>query len=298
MDRLDSIAVFVTVAERRGFIAAARRLGRSPAAVSRAVAALEDELGLRLINRTTRALSLTEAGESLLERGRRLLADYQDIKDALEGGGAAKGVLTVTAPVQFGRLHIMPIVRRFLVDHPGVDINLRLLDHIAPLVDEGIDVALRIGELPDSSLLALRVGAVRRVLVASPAYIAAHGAPMRPEDLENHAFISAFGASVTSNLLTLGPEEDRSFRFRPRLSVNSIDAGLDAAAAGLGIVRLLSYQVEAALAAGRLVRILADFEPPSVPIHLVRPAGRRPSQKVSLFIAEAAAALRGHFDAG
>ena len=177
MDRLDSILIFVTVAERGGFSAAARKLGRSPAAVSRAVAALEDALGQRLINRTTRALSLTEAGERLLERGRRLLADYQEIAEPLDGAAAAKGVLTVTAPVMFGRLHIMPIVRKFLADHPGVDINLLLLDRIAPLVDEGIDVALRIGELPDSSLLALRVGAVRRVLVASPAYLAAHGGP-------------------------------------------------------------------------------------------------------------------------
>ncbi len=297
MDRLDSIAVFVAVAERRGFIAAARKLGRSPAAVSRAVAALEDALGQRLINRTTRALSLTEAGERLLERGRRLLADYEEIAESLEGGGAAKGVLTVTAPVLFGRLHIMPIIRRFLGDHPGVDINLLLLDRIAPLVDEGIDVALRIGELPDSSLLALRVGAVRRVLVASPAYIQAHGAPGRPDDLEDHAFISTFGVVSAPKLWTLGAEEERSFRFRPRLTVNSVDAALDAASSGLGIVRLFSYQVEAAVAEGRLVRILRDFEPPSVPIHLVRPAGRRPSQKVSLFVEAAAAALRGHFDA-
>ncbi len=163
MDRLDGLALFVAVAECGGFVAAARKTGRSTAGVSRAVAALEDTLGQRLFNRTTRALSLTEAGEKLLERGRRLLADYDDMADALQGGDAPRGVLTLTAPVMFGRLHIMPIVRDFLRDYPGIDINLLLFDRMVSLVDEGVDLGLRIGHLPDSSLVALRVGAVRRV---------------------------------------------------------------------------------------------------------------------------------------
>ncbi|WP_374546999.1 LysR family transcriptional regulator, partial [Rhodoblastus sp.] len=190
MDRLDAIALFAAVAECGGFVAAARKLGRSPAAVSRAIMALEEQLGQRLFNRTTRALSLTEAGEKLLERGRRLLADYDDIADAVQGGDAPRGVLTLTAPVMFGRLHIMPIVRDFLRDFPGIDVNLLLFDRVVPLVDEGVDLGLRIGRLPDSSLIASRVGAVRRVLVAAPDYLARAGLPRNPDELADHAFIS------------------------------------------------------------------------------------------------------------
>jgi len=297
MDRLDSIAVFIAVAERGGFVAAARKMARSPAAVSRTVAALEDLMGQRLFNRTTRALSLTEAGERLLERGRRLLAEYEEMADSLQGAAAPKGLLTITAPVMFGRLHVMPIVRSFLRDHPGLDINLLLFDTILPLVDEGVDVGLRIGELPDSSLLALRVGASPRVLVASGDYLAAHGAPEKLENLADHAFISTRGVAASPSQWTFGLDEEKIFRFRPRLTVNSVDAALDAAISGLGIVRLFSYQVEEAVAQGRLIRILRDFEPPAAPIHLVRPAGRHPAQKVSLFIEKAASALRAKFGA-
>ncbi|WP_296706993.1 LysR family transcriptional regulator [Rhodoblastus sp.] len=295
MDRLDSLSIFVAVAERGGFIAAARKSGRSPAAVSRAVAALEERFGQRLFNRTTRALSLTEAGEKLLERGRRLLADFDDMSDALQGGDAPRGVLTLTAPVMFGRLHIMPIVRDFLHEHPGIDVNLQLFDRVVSLVEDGIDLGLRIGKLPDSSLIAVRVGAVRRVLVASPDYLARAGVPADPAGLADHAFIAVLGAAAPSHW-SLGAEEDKTIRFRPRLTVNSIDAALDAATAGLGIVRLFSYQVADSVAQGRLVRILQDFEPPAAPIHLVRPPGRAP-RKVVLFIEMAANALRAKFGA-
>lgn len=296
MDRLDAIALFTAVAECGGFVAAARKLGRSPAAVSRAIMALEEQLGQRLFNRTTRALSLTEAGEKLLERGRRLLADYDDIADALQGGDAPRGVLTLTAPVMFGRLHIMPIVRDFLRDFPGIDVNLLLFDRVVPLVDEGVDLGLRIGRLPDSSLIASRVGAVRRVLVAAPDYLARAGLPRNPDELADHAFISTYGIAASPSHWSLGAEEERMVRFRPRLTVNSVDAALDAAVSGLGIVRLFSYQVEDNVARGRLVRILPDFEPPASPIHLVRPPGRAP-RKVTLFIERAAATLRAKFGA-
>lgn len=296
MDRLDGLALFVAVAESGGFVAAARKTGRSTAGVSRAVAALEDTLGQRLFNRTTRALSLTEAGEKLLERGRRLLADYDDMADALQGGDAPRGVLTLTAPVMFGRLHIMPIVRDFLRDYPGIDINLLLFDRMVSLVDEGVDLGLRIGHLPDSSLVALRVGAVRRVVVASPDYLARAGVPEAPGGLADHSFISTFGIAASPGHWTLGAEEEKTVRFRPRLTVNSVDAALDAAMAGLGIVRLFSYQVAESVAQGRLVRILREFEPPAVPIHLARPPGRAP-RKVALFIEQAAGALRAKFGA-
>jgi DNA-binding transcriptional LysR family regulator len=260
------------------------------------VAALEERFGQRLFNRTTRALSLTEAGEKLLERGRRLLAEYDDMSDALQGGDAPRGVLTLTAPVMFGRLHIMPIVRDFLHEHPGIDVNLMLFDRVVSLVEDGIDLGLRIGKLPDSSLIAVRVGAVRRVLVASPDYLARAGVPGDPAGLADHAFIAVVGAAPPPSHWSLGAEEDKTIRFRPRLTVNSVDAALDAATAGLGIVRLFSYQVADAVAQGRLVRILQDFEPPAAPIHLVRPPGRAP-RKVVLFIETAADALRAKFGA-
>ncbi len=294
MDRLASIALFVAVAEADSFVAAARKTGRSPAGVSRAIAALEEVLGQRLFNRTTRALSLTEAGEQLLARGRRLLAEYDDMADALQGGGAPRGVLTLTAPVMFGRLHIMPIVRDFLGDFPGVDVNLLLFDRIVSLVDEAIDVGLRIGHLPDSSLIALRVGAVRRVLVAAPDYLARAGTPRIPDELAEHVFISTLGVASAPSHWSLGADEDRTIRFRPRLAVNSVDAALDAAMSGLGVVRLFSYQAAERIAQGRLVRLLQDFEPPPAPIHLVRPPGRAP-RKTSLFIDRAARALRDKF---
>jgi DNA-binding transcriptional LysR family regulator len=294
MDRLDALAFFVAVAEQGGFMAAARKTGRSTAAVSRAVAALEDRLGERLFNRSTRALSLTEAGDKLLDRARRLLADYDEMADSLQGGSAPRGALTLTAPVMFGRLHIMPIVQDFLREHPFVDVTLLLFDRVVPLVEEGIDLGLRIGHLPDSSLLALRVGAVRRVLVASPDYLARAGEPRDPADLADHAFISTFGAASAPGHWSLGAEEDRTIRFRPRLTVNSVDAALDAASAGLGIVRLFSYQTAERIAQGRLVRLLQSFEPPAVPIHLVRPPGRA-QRKVALFMERAAGVLREKF---
>ena len=299
MDRLESIGIFIAVAEQGGFVAAARKTGVSPASVSRAVAALEETFGQLLFNRTTRALSLTEAGQSLLLSGRRLLADYEDLANGLQDAAAPKGLLTVTAPVTFGRLHVMPIVQNLLRDHPGLDIQLLLVDRIISLVDEGVDVGLRIGDLPDSSLLASRVGAVRRVLVASPAYLAARGEPKTPEDLADHGFISTFGSSSSPGHLTLGGDvAEKIYRFRPRLTVNSVDAALEAVAAGFGIARLFSYQVEEGVRQGRLARILRDFEPPPVPIHILRPADRRPPAKVALFVETATAALRAKFDGG
>ena len=295
MDRLDSLALFVAVADLGGFGAAARKLGRSPAAVSRAIAALEDALGQRLFNRTTRALALTEAGEKLLQRGRRLLADYDDLTAEFQGAAELQGPLTITAPVMFGRLHIMPIVTQFLRDHPKIDVNLVLHDRVIGLIDEGVDLGLRIGDLPDSSLIALRVGAVRRVLVAAPTYLAAEGEPQEPDDLSKHALISTFGLSTSPTNWTFGAREDHALRLRPRLTVNSVDAALDAAVSGLGIARLYSYQVEQALARSQLMCVLRADEPPAVPIHLVRPAGRYPPKKLAAFIELATRVLRAKF---
>lgn len=295
MDRLDHLALFVAVAERGGFGAAARKAGRSAAAVTRAVAVLEEEFGVRLFNRTTRAVHLTNEGEKLLFRARGLLADYQDTAESLRGASEPRGLLTITAPVMFGRLHIMPLVKGFLRAHREVQIDLRLHDNVLSLIDEGVDLGLRIGELPDSSLMALRVGAVRRQLVASPAYLAARGEPREPADLAAHDLISTFNLSVQPGLWPLGPREEHLLRVRPKFTVNSVDAALDAAISGLGIARLFSYQVEAALERGQLRVIMRDHEPPPAPIHLLRPAGRRSPAKVLAFIDAAAVALRAKF---
>jgi DNA-binding transcriptional LysR family regulator len=294
MDRLDNLALFVAVAERGGFASAARKFGRSPAAISRAVAELEAQFGQKLFHRTTRALALTEAGEQALPRARALLADYEGLAEGLRGGAEPQGLLTLTAPVMFGRLHIMPIVKQVLRDHRALEVNLLLYDNVVSLIGEGADLGLRIGALPSSSMVAQRVGSVRRMLVAAPDYLAARGTPRAPDDLQGHDLISTLNLSVQPGLWTLGSNEARPLRVHPRFQVNSVDAALDAAISGLGIARLFSYQAEAALTDGRLVGLLQDFEPAPAPIHLVRPAGRPPA-KVAAFISAASAVLRSKF---
>lgn len=300
MDRLELIATFVAVAEAGSFTAAATKSGRSASAMSRGVAALEEQIGQRLFNRTTRALSLTEAGQNFVARARKILSDYEELTDSRQNDAPPRGLLTVTAPVMFGRLHIMPVLRDFLRRHAGVDARLLLFDRVVSLVDESVDVGCRIGVLADSSLIAQKVGVVRRVLVAAPSYLAEAGAPQRPEDLVAHRFISSLSAATGSSSGSsagswrFGADEDVSVRLRPRLAVNSVDAALDAAIAGFGVARLYSYQVAQAVAEGRLTRLLTAFEPEPVPIHLVRPPGR-PPRKTALFVEAAAAALRKKF---
>jgi DNA-binding transcriptional LysR family regulator len=291
MDRLDAIAAFVAVADEASFVAAARRLRRSPAAVTRAVSALESRLGTRLLNRTTRAVSLTDAGLRQLEGCRRVLAEVEAIESSAASEGAGpQGLLTVTAPVVFGRLHLLPVLLRFLDEHPKVSARLLLLDRVVSLVEEGIDVGLRIGRMPDSSLRAVRVGGLRRLVCASPGYLTANGTPSSPQELPSHSCITFEG---TADHWRFG---EVNVAVRPRLSVSTAEAAVDAAVAGLGLVRVLSYQGEAALAEGRLTTVLEDFEPALVPIQLVHPAGRHPSPKLRLFIDAAAAGLRARFD--
>ncbi len=295
MDRLESLALFVAVAERGSFAAAARKTGRAPAAVTRAVAALEEEFGAELFARTTRAVALTEAGAQALSQAKNLLADYHDLAESLRGGAELRGLLTITAPVMFGRLHIMPLVKTFLRAHPGMQVDLRLHDNVVSLIDEGVDLGLRIGEMPDSSILAMRVGSVRRLLVASPAYLAARGEPRNPSELAGHDLIATANISVQPGVWSFGAREQQALRIQPKLLVNSVDAALDAAISGLGVTRLYSYQLDAALREGRLRRILGDYEPPPAPIHLVRPPGRHPPAKVLAFVETAAAVLRALF---
>jgi DNA-binding transcriptional LysR family regulator len=301
VDRLDALSIFVAVAEERGFAAAARRLGRSPAAVTRAVAALEDRLGLRLFNRTTRAVALTDAGARHLELCRRLLAEFEELEESAASERVEpRGAIAVTAPVVFGRLHVLPVLLAYLRDHPGVDARLLLLDRVVALVDEGIDVGVRLGHLPDSSLRAIGCGAVRRVVCASPAYLAARGAPLHPRDLARHACIAFEGAASLTERWIFGRRGGEGggeivVAVRPKLAVNTAEAALDAALAGAGLTRVLSYQADGLIAARRLRIVLEAFEPPPVPIHVVQPAGRHPPAKVRLFVDRAVAALRERF---
>lgn len=297
MDRLDTLVLFVAVAEEGSFTAAARRLGRSPASVTRAVAALEDRLSTRLFNRTTRAVALTDAGLRCLDLARRLLAEFEDFERSAAGDqGEPKGRLTLTAPLMFGRLHVVPIVQRFLRDHPAVEINLLLLDRMVSLVDEGVDLGIRIGHLPDSSLRAIRVGSVRRVVCASPAYLAEHGEPETPGDLARHTVISMAGVAPVGDRWPFGDGDSAvTVSVAPRIEVNLVEAAIDLAVRGMGVTRLLSYQSAAQEAAGSLTRILRAYEPPPIPIHVVHPAGRHLPPKVRRFIDLAVSDLRQPF---
>jgi len=297
MDRLDALSVFVAVAEQGSFVAAARRLRRSPTAVTRAVAALEDHLGARLLTRTTRAIALTEAGQRYLDQGRRALAEFADLENAAATEGAEPaGLLTVTAPEMFGRMHVLPVVQDFMRDYPQTDVSLLLLNRVVSYVDEGIDVGLRIGVLPDSSLRAIRLGAVRRVLCAAPSYLAAAGVPKRPEDLPRFETIVISGGRPQPDRWSFGRAPDETVvQVRPRLAISTAQGALDAAVAGGGLVRAMSYQTAPLEAAGRLTRLMLEHEPAPVPVQLVYPAGRHMPLKTRLFLDRAASALKGLF---
>ena len=289
MDRLDELAIFVAIVDAGSLAGAARRLRRSTAAVTRALAALETRVGARLVERTTRKLAVTEAGRALAERARVLAADYAAATSAV-ADGQAQGLLRVTAPTPFGRRYVMPIVADFLASHPRVTVELVLDDRNLDLLEQGIDVALRIGELADSSLKVRRVGAVSTVLVASPSYLKANGTPREPADLVSHAAIFSTSRAGLMDW-RFGPARDVVVKLRPRLLVNDVDARILAAKAGHGIARVLSYQAADGLADGSLVRLLPEHEPPAVPVQLVSGAGPR-AAKVEAFLDAATKALR------
>jgi DNA-binding transcriptional LysR family regulator len=293
MDRLDAMRVFAAVAELGSFAGAARRLQLSPAAATRAVAQLEDQLDVLLLHRTTRAVKLTERGAVYLDACQRVLLDIDDADRRVRGQDAApRGTLAVAAPITFGRLHVLPVVTRLLHEHRDLSVRLTLSDRLIHLVEEGIDVAVRIGELPDSALTAFKVGEVRRVLVASPAYLAARGTPATPGDLAGHDLI-AFEGLGPVNEWRFGAADRSSVRIAARLTVNSADAAIAAAEAALGITRTLSYQAHDSVTAGRLRPVLHGFEPPGIPVSVVYPTRRVDSANVAAFVA----AARAHFRA-
>lgn len=287
MDRIDELAVLVAVIDHGSLVAAARRLRRSPPAITRALSALEDRVGARLVERTTRRLSPTAAGRALAESSRALLGAYE----ATVAGAApapVRGLIRVTAPVQFGRRHVVPVVVSFLDEFPDTQVELVLHDRHLDLIDESLDVAVRIGALSDSGLLVRRVGKVHRVLVASPDYLARRGTPQRPAELARHDTI--FGTSGQGPLEWRFSGRGRAIavRLTPRLLVNEIEAQLVAARAARGIARVLSYQVVEDLAAGGLVRLLQGFEPPPLPVQLVSASRAHMPPKVRAFLDHAA----------
>ena len=285
MDRLTEMQIYVAVAECEGFAAAARRLGISPPVATRAVAGLEARLGVKLLNRTTRYVRVTDAGQRYLEDARRVLAAADEADEAAIGiNGEPRGHLTVTAPVLFGRIYVMPGIVDYLQRFPATEVSALFVDRVVNLLEEGVDVALRIGELGDSSFKALRVGSVRRVLCASPDYIARNGLLAHPEALTNHPLIVAtnLGANIEWRFIQDG--NPLAVRIKPRLNVTSNDSAIEAAVRGLGITRVMSYQVALELESGQLKVLLSEFEPAPVPIHILHREGRYAATKVRSFI--------------
>jgi len=279
------MTAFVAVCETESLTAAGRRLGFSPSVVSRQIAALEGRLGTRLFHRTTRQISLTDAGARYLERARRILADLDEAERVAQSDRTEPaGRLSVTAPLIFGRLHVAPLLARFADHHPTVTVELSLSDRFVNLVEEGHDLAIRIGHLPDSQLIARRFGETRRALVASPSYLARAGVPQHPGDLARHDTI-AF-TPVTPSFDWHFDEEgsDLKVRLAPRFVTNSGDTAIAFASDGVGIARVLYYQVREAIREGRLVEVLIPFVPEPMPIHAVYPSARLLSGKVRAFI--------------
>ncbi|TDP72938.1 LysR family transcriptional regulator [Roseateles toxinivorans] len=294
MDHLDSLRSFVAVAEAQGFSAAARRLGVSAPAMTRAIAALEQRLGVLLLQRSTRSVRLTDTGERFVHDCRRILADLDEAEGAASGVQTeARGMLAITAPQMFGRLHVAAIAQDFLHQHPRVQLRTLFADRLVNLLDEGMDVALRIAHLPDSGLTALQLGSLRRVVVASPDYLARHGRPQQPQDLTQHRAIGFSFDGVVAQPWQFGSGRGQQ-TVTPTIDwvCNLSDVAIGAALAGQGLTRCLAYQAAEYLRSGALTIVLAEFEPPPVPVHIVYPAGRRAPAKVRAFVDFAAERLR------
>jgi DNA-binding transcriptional LysR family regulator len=293
MDHLGAMRVFVSVAKLGSFTEAARRLQLSPSVVTRAIAQLEDQLGLTLLLRTTRSLRLTERGEFYLESCQQILRDVDTAERRARGEHAEPhGSLKIAAPVVFGRLHVLPIVGRLLRDYREVVVDLTLSDRNVHLLEEGVDVAVRIGDLADSSLIAVKLGTVERVVVASPGYLKQRGEPKSPAQLAGHDIVAFEGIGAVDQW-RFHPG-GRSLRLEPKLTVNSVDTSIAAAEAGIGITRALSYQVKASVAAGRLTPILQQFAPPPSPVNAIYPARRVASANVAAFVAAARDYFKAH----
>lgn len=293
MDRLHLISVFVAVVDAAGFAGAARKLNISPPAVTRAINELENHLGARLLTRTTRVVRVTEAGARYAEDCRRILAELAEADESASGlHGAPRGRLTLTAPVLFGAIFVTPIVTEYLQRYPEVSAACWFLDRVVNMMDEGVDVAVRIGELPDSSMQATRVGSVRRVICAAPSYLERQGVPQIPDELAAHSIVSASGVTPAPEWRLVQDGAPRSVKLRPRLTTTSNDSAVAAALSGFGLTRLLSYQVAEHLREGRLQTVLSEFEPAVLPVHVVHREGRHASRKTRAFLDLAVERLR------
>lgn len=300
VDRIDAMKVFVAALAEGSLAGAGRKLGKSPAAVSRAIAFLETHVGAELLHRTTRSIRLSDAGERYAVACRRILTDLEEADIAAAGERSApRGRLTVTAAVAVGEALLRPILDEFMNAHPTVSVRLHLLDRPANLIDEGIDVALRIAHLADSTLVALPVGEVRRVVTASPRYLARHPRIEQPADLAQHQVVAMthFGIDSWSFPPEAGSTMPRTVQFTPRFVVNSLRAAVASAAEGRGVLRSFSYHVADEVAEGRLRIILAGDEAPPLPVHLVSPHGRLSVPKVRAFVDFALPKLRAGFAA-
>lgn len=293
MDRIEELAIFVAIVDTGSLAGAAKRLRHSPPAITRALAAVERRVGARLVERTTRRLGTTQAGRRFAERARALLSEYSDALSEItrEKGAPLRGLLRITAPTVFGRRHVTPLVTSFLDAHPGVRIELVMGERNLDLIDEGLDLAIRIGQLADSRLVARRVGEIRRTLIASPAYLRRRPEPRSPRDLVNHdiVFYSGFGSPTDLRFQARGRRQ--SIRLTPRIMVTDVDAMLSMVGAGRGIGRAFSYQVAADIASGKLVRLLPAFEPPALPVQVVVPSSRLMTPTVRAFMDHAIKSL-------
>lgn len=297
MDRLEAMEVLLEVVAQGNLSAAGRRLGVPLTTVSRKIADLERHLGARLLQRSNRQATLTEAGLAYVEASRRILQQVAEAEAAASGAFAAvRGDLVITAPVVFGRLHVLPVVGAFLQEYPEIDIRLTLADRLLHLQEDHVDLALRIGALPDSSLKALRLGQVRRVVCASPAYLDRRGRPRGLEDLARHDCISFTGLGQPERWSFALNEGERAVRLRCRLAVNTAEAALDAAEAGLGLTRVLSYQV--APRGDRLETVLQAFEPAALPVSLLYDGQGAQPVKLRAFVDFAAPLLRARLAGG
>jgi DNA-binding transcriptional LysR family regulator len=292
LDRLEAMTVLVAVVEKGGFTAAARALGLPLATVSRKLAELETHLGTRLLNRSTRRVALTDAGADYISACKRILEEIGDAERKVAGEYVApKGELVISAPIVFGRLHVVPVVSEFLAKYPDIDIRMFLSDRNSHLLDEDIDLAVRIGRLRDSSMVATQVGVVRQITCGSPSYFAANGIPKAPRDLQKLSFIT-FEALNSGTSWSFGGKKGEVVPIRSRLSINTAEAAMDAAIAGVGVTRVLSYQAAQAIADGKLQVVLSSFEPAPLPVSIIYADQNMLPLKTRSFIDFAAPRLR------
>jgi DNA-binding transcriptional LysR family regulator len=295
LDQLHLINVFVAVVDMNGFAGAARKLHISPPAVTRAINFLEERLGVRLLTRTTRVVRVTEAGARYVEDCRHILTDLAEADKSVSGmHGSPHGRLTLTAPVLFGCKFVTPIVTEYLQRYPEVSASCWFLDRVVNMMDEGVDVAVRIGELPDSSMQAIRVGKVGLVICAAPSYLEQHGIPQNPGELAAHSIISTSAVTPTPEWRMVENGEPRCVKLQPRLITTTNDSAVAAAVSGFGLTRLLSYQIADQLRDGQLKTVLSEYAPISWPVHLLHREGRHASPKARAFLDLAIERLRAN----